>query len=466
MHLLAYLRLQLENNEFIRTKDAERTFKLTYLKSHSRRCFSLFPWAQQHQDIKVYTQDLLLSVAETGNDCPEAVPTFGLEAILFHIPSTQVSLLYIAKADTTGIFDRPSVAKIVSSSFNAWHINNAPAGTDFRVHVFGRSASQYLFPGSVENPHKRVLSDKRLCAWWKSVLESTAGLVNARKRKDVQSWFSLPGYDEGEAKRLIAAKPGNQENLSWSYGHPYSTLSPICLLPSLTNTPTLGDLIPAFPDDPKSRYLTSLTSSPMSAAGEPGDYEDAHLSSLSNDKQLEQQRGVEKSRLASISLEEYWEGLAFRQECCSGAVVGFFCLAYKDVKETQNAEGASTAPVEIDNQPALAHAVYTKLWSTFHNVNYSLNSSTQSTVADVLPAAPPNPTLQRIAEAHSSWQSQIKSALLTESEKPITWLEEATFSTIVIVKGSGAEKRKVESIEAAKAPVVMQLKPRKKAKIA
>ena len=189
MTLLAYIREELAKKSSLRVSGSTRQVDLVLLKSEARRSYSLFPWATNHKETKVWVEDVLLSVSETSED-GKLVPAFGLEASLFRIPSSGVTLLYISKADTTGLFARPSTAKTVTAAFVSWYLLNG--GSDVRVHVFGRAAAQYLYPGSVENPNKRVLSDKRLCGWWKSVLTLAASFAKQDKGKQVSAWFALP----------------------------------------------------------------------------------------------------------------------------------------------------------------------------------------------------------------------------------------------------------------------------------
>lgn len=358
------------------------------------------------------------------------IPIAALEASLYFVPSSSCALLYISKVDTTGLSTSPhSPTRTLVSAYIAHALAHPPHGARrLRVHVFARAQGQYLFPGSVDNTAtKRVLDDKGLVRWWKATLERAcvAAKGESNAAVDPLRWYLVPGLAYLESLPYVPATPG------WTYGHPYSSLSSPLHPPS--DAPTahpVPDHVPAFPDDPKSRFLHSLTSSPVSASGTPGDYDDAFraLGSATFSagltpagKLVELERQVERERARLVGgvrggVEEWWERMAFRQECCAGQLVGFFVVAVGEERAPTTsgeavppaaaaeapapptsatppttststsvsaptsslappaspAKSSSHAPAPKRHTLSLRPAQYTKHWSTLHNFDYAL----------------------------------------------------------------------------------------------
>ncbi|GEM11296.1 DNA damage response protein [Rhodotorula toruloides] len=362
------------------------------------------------------------------------VPVAGLEASLYTIPSTSTSLLYISKVDTSGLSppsSGPSPTRTLVSSFISYFLLHTPHGsTRVRVHIFARSQGQYLFPGSVDNKGKKVLDDKGLIRWWKKTIEQATLEAQSAKQggepsSPLKLFYLVPGLSYLESLPYVSAATISPL-IAWTYSHPYSALSSPLHPPASPSTHPLTDHIPSFPDDPKSRFLHSLTSSSISSSGTPGDYDDVFLSLASNTFATGQtpaqmladiERGLERERKRLIEgvpggVEEWWEGMAFRQECCAGQLVGFFVVAGGEPDRT------ALAPVPIVSPPSptkstssissttngaprpaplsLRPTVYTKLWSVLHNFDYSL------------------PALPKLAEAVERWEEGLKKALKAE----------------------------------------------------
>ena len=298
------------------------------------------------------------------------VPLCAIEASIYTIPSTSTSLLYISKVDTTGLQPSStthlSPTKTFVSSFLSYHLLYPPHSTTrLRIHVFARSQGQYLFPGSVDNSTKKVLDDKGLLRWWKSTLSlSTTQITLPQKEKErLKSFYLIPGLTYPESLPYVP----DPSPSSWVYNHPYSTLpSPLHLSPSPSpNSYDLTDHIPSFPDDPKSRFLHSLTSSSLSPSGSEGDYDDLHhsmteLKFVSGGnwtvgqrlQEVEKERDRERRRLVEGvkgGVGEWWERMGYRQECCSGVLVGFFVVGLEPaqvLKEEKEEKGKRLATEE------------------------------------------------------------------------------------------------------------------------
>lgn len=415
-------------------------FTLELVRSQPRRSHALFPHATNLRT-KVWQEELLLVVSEqlpvppptptddgasaSAADTPStaAVPVFALEASVYTIPSTRTALLYVSKVDTTGLGTVPSPSRTVAAAFLAYQLANPPhASTRLRIHIFAKAQGQYLFPASAENPGKHVLDDQGLLRWWKRCISQAVAPTDSFPPP--QLFYLVPGLSMSESLRYVPMD--DKLDAHWRYGHPYATVgSP--LFPAGSTTPaTLNDLIPAFPDDPKSRFLTSLTSSAISATGEPDDYDD--LMSTIGAKtfvtgnggpstyrdEIERERDRERQRLIAGVLggvSEWWERMAFRQECCSGVLVGFFVVVSERVEAPSTASGSdadSTIPAveaaaalapNVAPTPctaALPHAAFTTLWSQFHNVDYSTDA------------------LAKLAIARAKWSGDLELLVKTE----------------------------------------------------
>jgi regulator of Ty1 transposition protein 109 len=460
-----------------------RHLDLYYLRTEPRLCRAVFPWASD-PGLKAYVEDMIVvctedidkatlavpdATATTGkepattstgdsserdathpkSDSCLSVPTFALEASLYTVPGRGQSLLYISKVDTTGLSSSPSPARAITTTF----LRHFPHS---RVHIFARAQSQYLFPGSADNKRKRILDDKALCAWWRRTID-ISGPTHAR-------WL-LAGYSELEARQLLPASVlspptrggDDARTTKWEYGHPYPAGG------------HLGDLIPAFSDDPKSRFLTSLTSSALPPSGEEGDYDDAFhalgtmpaLSAQPRRDLLEADRKRERARLDNVGVDEFWEGMGWRQECCAGQLAGFFVIepGEEEEEEEKKKPHAAPPPSSSSSSPstsstssigpprahstALPHGAYVNFWSALHNVDYS--------------------SLEKAAKAHARWREGVEGLIGQEK-----WIE---VHGEVVVEGaaapSGELKRPlVEEKKEEPKPVVNVLAPRKKPKVA
>ena len=91
----------------------------------------------------------------------------GLEADEYTLndKETMERVVYIAKVDTTGQFSNQRI-NVTRRLLEAYLASVAPCS----VYIFARSQPQYLFHQSALNPEKRVLSDRGLIRWWRSVL--------------------------------------------------------------------------------------------------------------------------------------------------------------------------------------------------------------------------------------------------------------------------------------------------------
>ncbi|GAA5990283.1 hypothetical protein JCM5350_002078 [Sporobolomyces pararoseus] len=525
--LLTYI-----STELSKTFPTEHSrFKLSCIRSQPRRSYALFPHATNHKSCKIWQEEVLclLNVereaivdeetkekdkgkqkqqeeensttrTETGEIkmVKGYVPLCAIEASIYTIPSTRTSILYISKIDTTGLQQQPSSSSSLSPSpnktfiscFISYHFNYLPHSTiRLRLHIFAKSQPQYLFPGSIENSPpvgKKVLDDKQLLKWWKSTL--TSSIPASTGTRVIKKFYSIAGLNYLESLPYLPSTSTSSGD--WIYGHPYSTLSSPLHNPSTSSSSKpsdhpITDQIPSFPDDPKSRFLHSLTSSALSPSGTEGDYDDVHynlshliFSSGNNPQQrreeIETERERERTRLIKSveegGVEEWWERLQFRQECCSGVLVGFFVISSEeeeiDIPTEGRGDGATNAGTSSNNSApkgypsSLPHGVFTKLWTQIHNLDYSLKS------------------LNTLIPAVSKWFSDVERLVKLEIEKEGSTIESGLDETEKFVEIRNRElveklrkekedlKRKSEEEEKAggQAKKVNTLAPRKKKK--
>ncbi|GAA5841126.1 hypothetical protein JCM3766R1_006671 [Sporobolomyces carnicolor] len=386
------------------------TFTVQVVRSQPRKSHALFPHASNHASIKISQQEVLAVLNEVDKE-DKVVPVCAIEAMIYSIPSTSSSIVYISKVDTTGLQQRheegPSPTKLFVAQFVKFHFDHPPnRSTRVRVHVFARSQPQYLFPASVDNVEtKRVLDDKGLLRWWKSTLDrsttTTSTSTSTSTTSKLKKFYLVAGLNYFESLPYVP-DPRPPEVSTWTYGHPYSQLSSLLHPPppppgssSSSSCSDLTDLIPSFPDDPKSRFLHSLTGSTLSPSGAEGDYDDAveQISTLAfasgsrltprhRWQELERERERERERLrqgVEGGVDEWWERMQYRQECCSGALVGFFVIDFETTASSSSSSEGTGAKEEGGGlvkpyRSSLPHATFTKLWTQFHNQDYSLKN--------------------------------------------------------------------------------------------
>ncbi|KAK4683918.1 hypothetical protein P7C73_g6290, partial [Tremellales sp. Uapishka_1] len=232
-------------------------------------------------------------------------------------------LLYISKADSTGYAPSPlPLTRLLLVSFLRYFVQTIPT---LRIHLFARSQNQYLFPNSIAGGKKKVLGGIGLCRWWKGVYEDVVEAAAAgptETQTDIQLGFLLPSYDEAEARGLLGSSRSRTED-RWAYRPPFHDD------PAELEGVSLAQLIPSLPDDPKTRFLEELVveSAGPSLVPKKKDKEKEKLDPKEVRKEhLLLAREHAKAALDKLRPAEFWERMAFRQECISGDVTGFFSL--------------------------------------------------------------------------------------------------------------------------------------------
>ncbi|KAF3920110.1 hypothetical protein AA313_de0201828 [Arthrobotrys entomopaga] len=282
-------------------------FNIHHVSHAPTRCNPLYspPPGQKSQTTQLTSHILALSSRS---------PSLLVYAIEIHIYTTRSSTtLFVSKADSTGFLPRsttkPTVSPIraITTAFLEYLIKETRRpGIPTHLTLFARAQDQYLFPNSVRNKSKHVLSDIQLIRWWARGLDpllsspitatttsnsSTSSTTpndasqNHNDKDDMKpkAYILVPGLDATDLRNVIPSK-------SWIHSHPYSSTKPV------------RESIPHFEDDPKSRFMTEL--------------EDGGWKGVRN-------------------MKEFWELMAFRQECSLGKSVGFLSVMFDSTSGTQ-----------------------------------------------------------------------------------------------------------------------------------
>ncbi|KAI0884282.1 histone acetylation protein-domain-containing protein [Annulohypoxylon maeteangense] len=328
--------------------------------------------------LKTYCEKHFLAIS-IGAGKDDATPdrkvlVLGLEIYIY---STSFSTtIFVSKADSTGYLNllnlpkgTPSPIREVTSCFLAFLVAKRRRPTkQLVVNLFARSQSQYLFPGSVKNDGKHVLDDRGLVKWWCRIFNSLLeGEQYSDARKlwdDMHGYLTIPGLDDYESRAFLPRTSTAATN--WTLGHPLEKISPY------TNDPgTFGrnisprSLIPTYPDDPKARFVQELEESTPDKA-----------------KLLNGWRTLK-------TLDQFWEMMAFRQECSSGRMTGFMWVVFEprtllrpDSPKTSSATSIPTPDAAI-------------LTSTDNTTCHSPRRNQQDTISTMSPPASPSKQARR-----------------------------------------------------------------------
>lgn len=296
-------------------------FRAYHLSTPPSRSHALFSAPPDARPDRTYCESHFLAIAiPTPPQDPAAeaaaapareVLILGLEILIY--TTAYSSTFFVSKADSTGflhLLDLPKgtpspIREITSAFVNYLVRERRRKGIQSVVSLFARAQGQYLFPGSVEYKGKHVLTDRGLVKWWCKALTPLldgADRDTAHKGawKSVKGYLLVPGLDTYETRAFIPRSPtDNATHTGWVLGHPlerishytyeYDRVPPRCL-------------IAHYPDDPKSRFRDEL------------DIEADHGKC---------RNGAWKS---VQNLDQFWELMAYRQECSMGALTGFIWI--------------------------------------------------------------------------------------------------------------------------------------------
>ena len=282
-----------------------------HLSASPAACTELFSAPPEQAPELTTCEPHFLSVSLEHNG--RLVQIFAIEVLIYVTES--LTTLFVSKADSTGYFylgqqdgKTPSPSKAIVSSFLEYLIDlKKRVDTRLVVSLFARSQNQYLFPGSIENPYKHVLDDRALIRWWSMILDTILSDHSTNRLPtplSTRGHLVVPGCDNYETRAFLPRPPADAKNACarWCPGDPLRTLGKPAGVPERC-------LIPRFPDDPKSRFVTNL---------------DDELPDASDTGTQGSPSRSQPGRWRSVrSLAQFWELMAFRQECGAGRVVGF-----------------------------------------------------------------------------------------------------------------------------------------------
>lgn len=344
------------------------TFKLYHVSTPPSRSPALYSAPPGERPDRTYCESHFLAASiNTGSNAVKdgieqgsEVLVYGLEVLIY---STAFSTtFFVSKADSTGYLKllnlpkgSPSPLKDISATFLSHLIERRKRpGTRSILSLFARAQGQYLFPGSSDNKNKHVLDDRELIKWWCRVLNpllETDKDIRVTTTDDSKSWESIrgylkvPGLDDHDIKSYIPRVREPSAHTLWTVGHPLQNLSRYNAVPPRC-------LVPRFPDDPKSRFLDELD----------------------NELSISQGKAVNGEWRSVKTLDQFWEMMAFRQECSAGRLVGFIWIVFapllrpqvEDLESagSQTSVASTTSGVPDDGDmlpdlPNLPHATFT-----------------------------------------------------------------------------------------------------------
>ncbi|KAL2127973.1 hypothetical protein VTI74DRAFT_9910 [Chaetomium olivicolor] len=255
-------------------------------------------------------------------DTKKPVLVFAVEVFIF--TTAYQTTLFVSKADSTGFLyllnlpnGTPSPIRQVCATFLAYLLDHRRRKhVQTVVNLFARAQAQYLFPGSVHNNGKHVLDDWGLVRWWCRVLNPLMEGLSREAWGSTKGYLLVPGLEESEMRAFIPPTAASIKN--WAIGHPLQRISHYTY--ELDWVPPRC-LIPGYPDDPKSRFRDEL-----------------------DEEVSKKKQGITMWKSVK-SLEQFWEMMAFRQECSSGRLTGFIWLVFEP-QDTDSFWRTSAAPSE------------------------------------------------------------------------------------------------------------------------
>ncbi|KAK7189836.1 hypothetical protein DPSP01_008750 [Paraphaeosphaeria sporulosa] len=290
-------------------------------------------------------------IASPGAAASDEILVLAIEVLVY--TTKHLTTIFVSKADSTGYLSLlgtgraqgGSPLKAICGTFVSWLAKERQReGRRTVVSLFARAQDQYLFPASIENKEKHVLDDKELVRWWCKVLDP---LVKQYKEEEAKSlserlsaadgplassadftakgYLVIPGFEPNDTLRYYTPPPAPNAPRRWAASHPLLQIAPYPAAPPRC-------LVPHFPDDPKARFLDELDDE-LPDRGTDAMTKEGGTPSRSNG----QWKSVK-------TLDQFWEFMAFRQECSAGRIVGFIWVVITPPKPS--------IPEEDENEPS------------------------------------------------------------------------------------------------------------------
>ncbi|KAG0646613.1 Histone acetyltransferase [Hyphodiscus hymeniophilus] len=308
-------------------------FNIYHLSTPPTKASALYSAPPGARQDRTYCESHFLSAsirasAHDGFAEKTDVLVFAIEVLIYS--TAYDTTFFVSKADSTGYLHllklpkgTPSPLREISATFLR-HLLEQRQRPNIRsvLSLFARAQDQYLFPGSIEYSGKHVLDDRGLVRWWCRVLNPLVESAPSDSHWDaVNGYLIVPGVDTHETRSYLPRGTKAQ----WTIGHPLQKISrysgdipPRCL-------------VPHFPDDPKSRYLDEL------------------------DEEISKGQNSDSGQWKSVkSIDQFWDMMAFRQECSAGRLVGFIWIVFTPsprLQPTESVAGDSqTTIMTLDSQ--------------------------------------------------------------------------------------------------------------------
>lgn len=310
-----------------------------HISTPPTRCSAIFAAPPASKPQRTYCESHFLNVSvPLPGTAADKVSIFAIELLLY--TTKTLTTVFVSKADSTGYVGllnlprgTPSPLRTLTATYIT-HIIQQRQRSDVKLvlTLFARAANQYLFPGSSENEEKHVSDDRQLVKWWCRVVDplmrgkplrgkapsvgDVEGEVGRERATEgqpappAQAYLTVPGEDSISSFLPNHVKFDVSLRSSWKQGHPLFTLAPRPAAPPRS-------LVPRFPDDPKARFLDELDE----------ELRDSHVNSSQNIEASPSKRGTGQWKSIK-TLDQFWEMMAFRQECSSGRLVGFLWVVF------------------------------------------------------------------------------------------------------------------------------------------
>ncbi|KAH7371862.1 histone acetylation protein-domain-containing protein [Cadophora sp. MPI-SDFR-AT-0126] len=286
-------------------KDA--SFKIYHLSTPPTRTPSICSAPPGTRPDRTYCESHFLAVS-IGVPNDREVLIYAVEILIYSTAFD--STFFVSKADSTGYLHlldltkgTPSPIRDITATFLR-HLVVQHQRKNIRsvVSLFARAQDQYLFPGSVEYSGKHVLDDRGLVRWWCRVLDPLIAVTP--EWESVKGYLTIPGLDNHETTSYIP----NRNTSKWTIGHPLREIS------RHSDDVPPGCFIPHYPDDPKARFLDEL------------------------DEEITESQDTNGQWKSVKSIEQFWDMMAFRQECSAGRLVGFIWIVFTPKAQLQPTE--------------------------------------------------------------------------------------------------------------------------------
>ena len=319
---------------------------------------------------RTYCESHTLAASITANG-PDGTPSellvLAIEVLVYS--TARLTTIFVSKADSTGCLadlrlprsHHASPLQAICGTFVSWLARERQRpGKKLVVSLFARAQDQYLFPGSIENKHKHVLDDRGLVKWWCRVLDPVVWEYKAEDDKTpfhdrlldgqggasptettAKGYLVIPGYESYDTLRYVPPSPVPNAPRRWAAAHPLLHIAPHPAAPPRC-------LVPHFPDDPKARFLDELDEE-LPGHGTDTMAADGGTPSRSDGKW----KSVK-------TLDQFWEFMAFRQECSSGRIVGFIWVVLTPPKpsipeedEPPSSQQSLSQASQVDSQDSV-----------------------------------------------------------------------------------------------------------------